>query len=303
MNMQININNRLLTLSNLDKVLYPADGLTKSGIIQYYSRSAPCLLPHLKDRALTFKRYPNGVNAEFFYEKRCPGHKPSWVQTAVVPYGSRKTMTVCLVNNLETLIWAANLASLELHVPLAKAVTPDHPDSVVFDLDPGEGADFSQCAKIAILLKELFDGMKLESVVKTSGKKGLHVYIPLNFKKTTFAGTKQFSRLVAELMERNYPGLITAAMAKELRANKVFINWSQNDAAKTMVCAYSLRAEKAPLSSCPLAWAEVKKWRNQPDKFRITHQQAVERIEKMGDLFSIMTSLKQELPRHEAKGI
>ena len=254
------------------------------------------MLAHLKDRALTLKRYPDGVDAPYFFEKRCPSHRPAWVKTAEVPYGSRKRMTVCLANDLETLIWVENLAAIELHVPLAKASSPDNPDSVVFDLDPGDGAGFTQCAQVALLLKKMFAGMKLVSIVKTSGKKGLHVYIPLNSKKTTYAQTKAFSKAAAETLEKNYPALVTSKMAKEERKNRVFINWSQNDASKTMACAYTLRAGAIPAASCPLEWGEVEKWLNTPEKFTITHAQTAARAKKNGDIFSMMYTKKQKLP-------
>ncbi|MFH0976181.1 MAG: non-homologous end-joining DNA ligase [Spirochaetota bacterium] len=294
----ISINNRDLSLSNLDKVLYPSYGLTKLQILEYYSRIAPFILPHLNGRALTLKRYPHGVDKDFFFEKRCPSYRPDWLETADVPYGGNKTLTYCLINNLETLVWVENLASIELHVPLAKARTYSTPDSVVFDLDPGDNADILDCAKVAFILKDLLDRQKLLSWVKTSGKKGLHVFVPLNSKETSFEQTKIFSRAVAEIMQKNYPDLVTAKMDKKLRKGKVFINWSQNDASKTMVCVYSLRAGELPYVSCPFTWKELETNSKQKknEKFQILYSDAIKRAEKYGDIFGEILNQKQRLP-------
>ncbi len=294
----IKINNRDLALSNLDKVLYPAANFTKSQILKYYSSIAPYILPHLKGRAMTLKRYPNGVNEDYFFEKRCPAHRPGWLETADIPYGTSKQLNACLVNNLETLVWVENLASIELHVPLCSAKTPLTPDSVVFDLDPGENAGVLECAKVALIIKGLLDNMKLWSAVKTSGKKGLHVYVPLNSGKTTFDDTKNFSRAIAGSMQNNYPGLVTSIMAKTSRDKKVFINWSQNDASKTMVAAYSLRAADKPMASTPLGWKELKAFlkKNDPAGLQFTYSQTLTRAKKNGDLFSAMLDKKQRLP-------
>ena len=287
-----------MSLSNLEKDLYPSYGFTKANILEYYSRIAPFILPHLKDRALTLKRYPEGVEKDFFYEKRCPPYRPPWLPTGEVPYGDGKHLTACLANNLETLIWVENLASIELHVPLAKVDSPGRPDSVVFDLDPGQDAGILDCAKVALLLRNLLGGLKLSSCIKTSGKKGLHVYVPLNSSRTTFEDTKRFSKAVAGILQKNDPNLITEKMAKESRKGKVFINWAQNDASKTMVCVYSLRAREAPIVSFPLTWKEIENSAKQKkaETLMITHSQAVARAEKKGDLFQELLTVKQELP-------
>jgi bifunctional non-homologous end joining protein LigD len=289
---------RKLSLSNLEKVLYPSCGFTKAQVLEYYRLVSPFILPHLQGRALTLKRYPNGVAEEFFFEKRCPAHRPSWVTTADIPQDDGEKMTVCLVNDLDTLMWVENLASLELHVPLAKADSPETPDAVVFDLDPGDQADVFDCLRVALILRDLFSELKLASFVKTSGMKGLHVYVPLNHKKTTFDDTKKFSKSVAGVLERNYPDLITAKMAKELRVKKVFINWSQNDSAKTMVCVYSLRAGEKPTVSFPLTWKELENFsrKNHTGKIQVLQSQAISRLEKSGDLFGEMLTMKQRLP-------
>jgi len=289
---------RRLSLSNLEKDLYPAYGFTKAHVLDYYRLISTFILPHLKDRALTLKRYPDGVEKEYFFEKRCPSHRPSWVRTTEILQDDGERRTVCLVNDLNTLMWVENLASLELHVPLARADSPQTPDSVVFDLDPGDQAGILDCARVALILRDLLSQLRLASCVKTSGKKGLHVYVPLNRKETTFEETKKFSKTVAEVLQRNYPDLVTAKMAKEQRKRKVFINWSQNDSSKTMVCVYSLRAREKPIVSFPLEWKELENLagRGDPEKLEVMHSEAVSRAEKKGDLFREVIVKKQKLP-------
>jgi bifunctional non-homologous end joining protein LigD len=289
---------RRLSLSNLEKDLYPSYGFTKAHILEYYRRISRFILPHLKDRALTLKRYPEGVEKEYFFEKRCPSHRPSWVATAEIAQHDGELMTVCLVNDLNTLMWVANLASLELHVPLARADSPETPDSLVFDLDPGDQADILDCARVALILRDLLSQSQLASYVKTSGKKGLHVYVPLNSEETTFEDTKKFSKAVAAVLQRNYPDLVTAKMAKEQRTKKVFINWSQNDSSKTMVSVYSLRARERPAVSFPLAWKDLENFSEQddPEKLQVMPSEAMSRVEKEGDLLQEMLVKKQKLP-------
>jgi bifunctional non-homologous end joining protein LigD len=286
-----------LSLSNLEKTLYPSYGLTKAHVLEYYRRIAPLILPHLKDRALTFKRYPEGVEKDFFFEKRCPSHRPAWVKTAEISQDGGERMTVCLVNDLETLMWAENLASVELHVPLARADSPETPDSMVFDLDPGDQAGILECARVALILRDLLSRTGLASYVKTSGKKGLHVYVPLNCKETTFEDTKIFSKTVAGIVQKHYPDLVTAKMAKRERKAKVFINWSQNDASKTMICVYSLRARENPMVSFPLEWTELENPAgDDPERLQVTHSEALSRAEQKGDLFREVLLKEQKLP-------
>ena len=289
---------RRLSLSNLEKDLYPSYGFTKAQVLEYYRRIAPFILPHLKGRALTFKRYPEGVEKDFFFEKRCPSHRPVWVKTAEILQDDGERMTVCLIDDLETLIWAENLASLELHVPLARVHSPETPDSMVFDLDPGDQAGILECARVALILRDLFAHMGLASYVKTSGKKGLHVYVPLNRKQATFDDTKAFSKAVSGTMQKHYPDLVTAKMAKKERNAKVFINWSQNDASKTMVCVYSLRAREKPIVSFPLEWRDLENpgGLGKPEKLQVTHSEALSRAEKKGDLFREVLVKEQKLP-------
>ena len=294
----VEIAGKRLSLSNLEKDLYPSYGFTKAHVLEYYRRISKFILNHLRDRALTFKRYPDGVKKDFFFEKRCPSHRPVWVKTAEVWGDEGERKKVCLVNDLETLMWVENLASLELHLPLARAGSPETPDSMVFDLDPGDQADILDCARIALILHDLLSELRLASYVKTSGKKGLHVFVPLNRGETTFEETKQFSKAVAEIMQENYPDLVTTKMAREYRKARVFINWSQNDASKTMICVYSLRAQEKPTVSFPLSWKELKKLAAQKDleTFQVMHFEAVRRAEKEGDLFHEVLKKKQRLP-------
>jgi bifunctional non-homologous end joining protein LigD len=294
----VEIVGRRVPLSNLEKDLYPSYGFTKAHILEYYRGIAPFILPYLKDRALTLKRYPEGVERDFFFEKRCPVHRPAWVKTAEVPQDNGEPMTFCLVNDLETLIWVENLASLELHVPLARANSPETPDSMVFDLDPGDPANILDCARVALILRDLLFRMGLASYIKTSGQKGLHVFVPLNRRETTFEDTKTFSKAVAGIMQKHYPGLVTAKMAKQERIGKVFINWSQNDASKTMICVYSLRARERPFVSFPLAWEELEGLvgLGDPERLHVLHSEAVHRAEKMGDLFREVLVKEQKLP-------
>ena len=294
----VEIAGRRISLANLEKDLYPSYGFTKAHVLEYYGRMAEFVLPHLKDRALTLKRFPDGVEKVFFFEKRCPSHHPSWVNTAEVLQNDGEQMTVCLVNNPETLLWVANLASLELHVPLARTGSPETPDAMVFDLDPGEQANILDCARVALILRELLSRLHLASYPKTSGQKGLHVFVPLNCQEVTFEDTKRFSKAVAVIMQKNYPDLITAKMAKEYRKTKVFINWSQNDASKTMICVYSLRGREKPFVSFPMEWRELEQLAGQgdPERLHVLHSEAVSRAEKWGDLYREMLVKKQKLP-------
>ncbi|MCK9227398.1 MAG: non-homologous end-joining DNA ligase [Syntrophorhabdaceae bacterium] len=292
------VGERCLPLSNLDKDLYPSFGFTKAHVLEYYRRISPCILPHLKDRALTLKRYPDGVEGDFFFEKRCPRYRPSWIETADVVHSDGSSRTACLVNDLDALIWVGNLASLELHVPMARASTPETPDFMVFDLDPGESVDILGCAHVAFMLRSVLAGLNLRSYPKTSGKKGLHVYVPLNNDEVTFDDTKKFSRTIAEVMQRNYPDNITAVMAKDRRKGKVFINWAQNGASNTTVCAYSLRAALKPTVSTPLTWDEVDDLaaKGHPGRLQFIFSQVVDRAEKYGDLFADVLEQRQKLP-------
>src|ERR1700719_9493 len=281
------VKGKKLSVSNLDKVLYPKVGFTKGRVIDYYIRIAPVLLPHLKDRPLTMKRYPNGVEGEFFYEKNCPSHRPTWVKTAKVwSEGNNRMMNYCLAQDLPTLVWAANLADIELHTSLARKKDVARPTMMVFDLDPGAPADIVQCCQVGLWLRELLALMKLKSWVKTSGSKGLQVYVPLNT-AATFDQTKALSRALAEHLEREHPKLVISKMARALRAGKVFVDWSQNDEHKTTVNVYSLRAKEQPTVSTPVAWEEVEATlkRKNGKLLVFSSDRVLQRVEKLGDLF------------------
>ena len=295
---EVNIGGKRLKLSNLDKVLYPAVGFTKAQVIDYYVRIAPVLLPHLRDRPLTMKRYPDGVDRPYFYEKRCPSHRPKWVQTADIwSDGKQGVIPFCLINDLPSLVWAANLADLELHTSLSRADAIERPTMVVFDLDPGPPANIVQCSQVALLLREHLDQLRLQSFAKTSGSKGLQLYVPLNT-PVTYDVAKAFARALAELLERQRPNLVVAKMTKSLRAGKVFVDWSQNDEHKTTVCVYSLRAKERPMVSTPVTWEEVSKASKRAGEgvLAFDSQQALARAEKHGDLFKPVGTLKQRLP-------
>lgn len=294
------VERRKLSVSNLDKVLYPKAGFTKGQVIDYYIRIAPVLLPHLKDRPLTMKRYPNGVDREFFYEKNCPSHRPKWVKTAKVwSEGNQRIMDYCLANDLPTLVWAANLADLELHTSLSRKNNIERPTMMVFDLDPGAPADIVQCCQVGVWLRDLLGTMKLKSWAKTSGSKGLQVYAPLNT-PVTYDDTKGLSRLLAQYLEREHSNLVTSNMSKALRKGKVFVDWSQNDEHKTTICVYSLRAKEEPTVSTPVTWDEVENCFKQKNagllKFR--SDQTLARVKKFGDLFEPVEKLKQKLPKN-----
>jgi len=296
---EVVIDGKRLKLTNLTKVLYPKAGFTKAQVIDYYLRVAPALLPHLRDRPLTLKRYPDGVEGEYFYEKNCPAHRPPWVKTAPIwSDQNQRVMHFCLVQDVATLAWAVNLADLEMHVPLHRAPDAARPDSVVFDLDPGAPADLVSCCEVALILHDLFARLGLQSFAKTSGSKGLQLYIPLN-SDATYGETKPFSRAVAEALAARRPELVVSNMKKSLRGGKVLLDWSQNDPHKTTVCVYSLRARERPTVSMPVTWSEVRRCLRARDPSLLSFEAdaALRRVEKRGDLFAPVLSLKQELPR------
>ena len=296
---ELTVENRKIQVSNLDKVLYPKVGFTKGQVINYYIRIAPALLPHLKDRPLTMKRYPDGVDGEFFYEKNCPSHRPKWVQTAKVwSQGNQRTMHYCLANDLSTLVWAANLANLELHTSLSRKNKIERPTMMVFDLDPGLPADIVQCCQVGLWLRDLLGQMKLKSFAKTSGSKGLQVYVPLNT-AVTYDQTKSLSHALAQHLEHEHAGLVTSNMSKTMRKRKVFVDWSQNDEHKTTICVYSLRAREEPTVSTPVTWNEVENClkKENAELLRFRSDKIIARVEKLGDLFEPVEKLKQKLPK------
>jgi bifunctional non-homologous end joining protein LigD len=298
----VNVEGKHLKLSNLDKVLYPEAKFTKGQVIDYYVRVAPVLLPHLHGRPLTMKRYPNGVNGTFFYEKNCPAHRPEWVKTARVWSESNKRwMDYCLFEDLATLVWAANLADLELHTSLSLGKDALRPTFLVFDLDPGPPANMVQCCQVGLWVREIFANLKLQSFAKTSGSKGLQVYVPLNT-ATSYDETKIFAHELAHRLERQHPQLVVADMKKSLRAGKVFVDWSQNDDHKTTVCVYSLRAKERPTVSTPVKWEEVEHCLDKGDANLLVFEagDVLERVKRYGDLFAPVLKLKQKMPAVEA---
>jgi bifunctional non-homologous end joining protein LigD len=283
---------RRLKISNWDKVLYPKAGFTKGDLVTFYARIAPILVPHLRDRPLTLKRYPNGVEEQYFYEKQSPSHRPDWVQTAKIG-----EINYTLAQDRATLVWLANLADIELHTSLSLAHAVDQPTMLVFDLDPGPPANIVECARVGLVLGGLFEQLGLETVVKTSGSKGLQVYLPLNG-AVTYQQTKPFARRVAELLEQRMPDLVVSRMTKKLRPGKVLVDWSQNDVHKTTVNVYSVRARERPTVSTPVSWDEVDRCQREGDPELLTFdtEQVVRRLDEQGDLFAPALSTVQSLP-------
>lgn len=294
---ELEVGGQRLQVSNLEKVLYPKAGFTKGQVIDYYIRISEMLLPHLKMRPLTLKRYPNGVEGEFFYEKKCPSHRPPWVNTAKVwSEGNQRDIYFCMANDLPTLVWAANLADLELHTSLARFPKVKSPTMVVFDLDPGPSADIIQCCQVGVWLRKILEESNLECFPKTSGSKGLQIYAPLNT-PTNYDITKTFAKNIAARLEVEHPELVVSKMAKALRAGKIFVDWSQNDDHKTTVCVYSLRAKENPTVSTPVTWDEVESAlkKKEASKLVFKSDDVLKRVEKHGDLFEPILKLKQRL--------
>ncbi|HEX3719656.1 MAG TPA: non-homologous end-joining DNA ligase [Verrucomicrobiae bacterium] len=294
---QLVINGSTIEVSNLDKVFYPKTGFTKGQVIDYYVRISPHLLPHLKNRPVTLKRYPDGVEGFFFYEKECPSHRPKWIKTADVPRTKGGEIHYCVMNDLPALVWAANLADLELHAFLHHAPTITRPDWLAFDLDPGPPADIILCCKVGLWLRDMFDNFGLKSFAKTSGSKGLQVFVPLNT-AVTYDKTGAFAHAVAELLEKKNPETVVSKMQKILRAGKVLVDWSQNHDHKTTVTVYSLRAKEHPTVSTPVSWEEVEGALKKKNPKLLTFEAAdvLKRVEKQGDLFAPVLKLRQKLP-------
>jgi bifunctional non-homologous end joining protein LigD len=293
----LQVDNRPVKVSNLHKVFYPGDGFTKGELIQYYVRIAPYLLPHLAAHPVSMKRYPDGVRGEAFFEKRCPVYRPSWMATAERPSRSdRGPVNYCVVESLPGLVWVANLASIEFHTLLSTRDDPSRPTFMVFDLDPGPGAGILDCAWVAQELAHLLSNARLESFVKTSGSKGLHVCVPLNT-EVTFEQTKRAARGLAEKLAGKHPTWVTANMSRAVRQDKVFIDWSQNDEHKTTVCVYSLRATEHPSVSTPVTWTELRQAqrRHRPSALSFGPSEVLKRVQRAHDLFAPMLTMRQTL--------
>ena len=293
----LDVNGTKVDVTNLDKIFYPKAEFTKGDVIDYYVRISSVLLPHLKDRPITLKRYPDGVEGFFFYEKKCPTHRPAWVKTTKVAKSEGGEINYCVINDLPSLIWAANLADLELHTFLHKAPSIHRPTAIAFDLDPGPPADIIFCCKVGLWLKDLFKALHMESFAKTSGSKGLQVYVPING-AVTYEKTKAFSHAIAELLESQFPDTVVSNMQKSRRPGKVLVDWSQNDDHKTTVSVYSLRAKDFPTVSTPVTWEEVEAAVRRPKAADLSFVsgEVLKRVEKMGDIFAPVLSLKQKLP-------
>jgi bifunctional non-homologous end joining protein LigD len=292
---KVEVGGRELSLSNLDKVLYPETGFTKGQVVDYYARIAPAMLGHLRDRPVTMVRLPDGVEGERFFEKRCPGHRPGWLRT--VPLDAGSSTAACAIEDLPGLVWTANLAALELHTPQATASDPMRPTAMVFDLDPGAPADVRDCARVARDLLDLLMQLGLRAVVKTSGSKGLHLAVGLR-PSVDAEATKAFALALGRVLETRTPDQVTVTMARDERPGKVFVDWSQNDRHKTTVCAYSMRATARPQVSTPLTWDEVDDAIGAPDRGVLTFETdaVLARVEAHGDLYAASLAADQELP-------
>lgn len=292
---EVEVGSRTLSLSNLDKLMYPEVGFAKAQVIDYYVRIAPVLLPHIGDRGVTLIRFPDGVDGPSFFSKRCVDHRPDWVDVAVGPGNSDgEPIRYCQLSEVASLAWTANLAALEIHGPMARSADIESPTMVVFDLDPGPGTTIVECAQVALDIRELLDPLGLQAWAKTSGSKGMQLYLPLN-SPHTHAHASGFARAVAQLLERRHPDRIVSRMTKSLREGRIFVDWSQNSRHKTTVAPYSLRARAQPRVSTPITWDEVSAGADGADL--VFHADDVlQRVKRDGDLFAPTLSLEQELP-------
>lgn len=295
------VDGRVITLSNLAKVLYPGTGFTKGAVLDYYARIAPVMLAHVADRALTLRRYPDGVDGPSFFEKHAPAHAPAWVRTVHVPAaeskrtsgpgGSSGDIEYAVICDRPTLMWAANLATIEFHVPLWRVgrhhVLPARPDFIVFDLDPGPGTSIVECCQVAHWIADRLARESLEPLAKTSGSKGLQLYARLS-RTATWTRSRELALDIAQAMEADHPELVVSKMRKELRKGRVLIDWSQNHPAKTTVAAYSLRARPEPTVSTPVTWAEVAACAESgdPRELQFVAEAVLQRVERLGDLFA-----------------
>ncbi len=285
---------RTLRLTNLSKVLYPLVGFTKAQVIEYYARIAPVMLDHVGDRGVTFKRWPDGVTADPFFNKRCPDHRPEWVDTCLGPGDRKGGIHYCRLDEVASIVWAANLAALEIHAPMARGDDIESPTMVVFDLDPGAPATIVECAQIAILIRDVLELLGLEAYPKTSGSKGMQLYLPLN-QPHSHEHASQFALAVAQLIEKQHPTRVTSTMAKKERPGKIFIDWSQNSRHKTTIAPYSLRGKERPTVSTPLTWDEVDDGAS-GEPLYFESSDVLERVDAVGDLFGPTVTLEQTLP-------
>jgi bifunctional non-homologous end joining protein LigD len=292
-NTAVDIDGRRLRLSNLDKVLYPQSGTTKAEVIDYYARVAPAMVPHLAGRGVTLRRFPDGVDGGSFFEKRCPGHRPEWLGTVLGPGDRNGSIQYCCLDSAAALVWAGNMAALEIHAPMARSDI-ETPTMCVFDLDPGDGTAIEQCAEVGLDIRHVLDGFGLVGFPKTSGSKGLQVYVPLNTPHT-HEDASSFARAVAQLLERADPNHVISNMKRSLRKGKVLVDWSQNSRHKTTVAVYSLRARPRPTVSTPVTWDEVESAASgEPLAFEL--DEVLARVDEYGDLFADTLTIEQQLP-------
>lgn len=292
---EIDVDGRHLSLSNLDKVLYPS-GFTKAEVIDYMARIAPVAIAHLTGRALTFKRFPDGTDTPGFFEKRCPGHRPPWVDVALGPGDRKGGIEYCRLDEVAAMVWAANMAAIEIHAPMALAADLDTPRALVFDFDPGAPATIVECCQIALATRDVLAAVELEGWCKTSGSKGLQMYVPLNVAGVTHEAAADFALAVGQLLERQLPGRVTTVMAKAERPGKIFVDWSQNAFHKTTIAPYSLRARPEPTVSTPITWDEVAAGADEQLELRFTSDDVLARVDEHGDLFEPVLTVEQRLP-------
>ena len=291
---EVLVGGRRLSLSNLGKVLYP-NGFTKGEMIDYYVRIADVMVPHLAHRCLTFRRYPDGTEGEGFFEKRCPRHRPDWVPVSPGPSDRRGGIDYCRIEEPAALVWAANLAAVELHAPMAYASSQETPRTMVFDFDPGPAADVRDCSAVALRVREILASVGLRGCCKTSGSKGMQLYVPLNSGHPTHEATARFAKAVGAVLAKQTPELVTTVMAKTERPGKVFVDWSQNSFHKTTIAPYSLRARPTPSVSTPVSWDEVEQCAAGRMALRFDAGAVLARVDELGDLYEPVLTERQQL--------
>ena len=291
----VSVDGREVRLTNLDKVLYPS-GFSKAEVVDYHARVSPWAVPHLAGRCITFRRFPDGVDGESFFEKRCNRHRPEWVPVALGPGDRRGGIEYCRVEDTATMVWAANLAALELHAPMALAADLGEPRAVVFDFDPGPRTSIVECSRIALATRSVLDAAGLEGWCKTSGSKGMQMYVPLNTAGVTHTNAADFALAVGQLLERQMPDAVTTTMAKAARPGRIFVDWSQNAHHKTTIAPYSLRARPRPTVSTPVTWDEVQQCADGEADLVFESHDVLRRLDELGDLFEPVLSVEQHLP-------
>ncbi|MEM9039199.1 MAG: non-homologous end-joining DNA ligase [Actinomycetota bacterium] len=292
---EVEVDGRTVRLTNLDKPLYPT-GFTKSEVVDYHARISPWAIPHLAGRCLTFRRFPDGSDQPGFFEKRCPTHRPDWVPVALGPGDRRGGIEYCRIEEPAAMVWAANLAAIELHAPMALSVDLEAPRAIVFDLDPGPTTSISDCCQVALAARSVLDAVGLSGWCKTSGSKGLQMYVPLNTPGTTHQGCADFALAVGQVLERQLSGRVTTIMAKDQRPGKVFVDWSQNAHHKTTIAPYSLRARPRPTVSTPVTWDEVQSCADGDAELVFEASDVLARVDELGDLFEEVLTVEQEMP-------